>query len=161
MKRKKLEWSHCWVSSLRFITLRKRNCSKLRSLRRLRKINCSKLRRLRRIKKNKDCIDETFKRHLEWYIPTSDTTKSFILHILYVVKDFFRSNYKKEPTRSEIKTKITELSDVNFHFTKDIEELHWDKLRGFTKAMWHKFKKDKDNHKLEKYSSYVRHAQAC
>ena len=86
-------------------------------------------------KKNKDCIDETFKRHLEWYIPTSDTTKSFILHILYVVKDFFRSNYKKEPTRSEIKTKITELSDVNLHFTEDIEELHWDKLRGFTKAM--------------------------
>lgn len=98
-------------------------------------------------------INETFNRHHDWYIPTSDTKKSLIL---YAVKDIFSDNYKKEPTRSAIKTEIFELSDVNPHFTKGTEKLHWNKLRGFTKAIWCKFKKDKDSDNLEKYNSYVR-----
>lgn len=66
-------------------------------------------------------INETFNRHHDWYIPTSDTKKSLIL---YAVKDIFSDNYKKEPTRSAIKTKIFELSDVNPHFPKGTEKLH-------------------------------------
>ena len=87
--------------------------------------------------KGEECIDETFDRHIDWYIPNSNIKKSLALQVLYVIKDFLSDNCRKEPTRSEIQNKITELSDINPHFIEDIEELTWDKLRGITKSMWH------------------------
>ena len=89
--------------------------------------------------KGEECIDETFDRHIDWYIPKSNIKKSLALQVLYVIKDFLSDNCRKEPTRSEIQNKITELSDINPHFIEDIEELTWDKLRGITKSMWHYF----------------------
>ena len=89
--------------------------------------------------KGEECIDETFGRHIDWYIPKSNIKKSLALQVLYVIKDFLNYNCRKEPTRSEIQNKITELSVINLHFIEDIEELTWDKLRGITKSMWHYF----------------------
>ena len=107
-------------------------------------------------KKDKEFIYESFNREKDWYIPTSNIKKSLVLQVLYVIKDFLSGIYTKEPKRLEIQNKIMELPDTNPHFTENIKELSWDKLRGIMKAMWCKYKKDKENHWLEKCKSNVR-----
>ena len=107
-------------------------------------------------KKDKEFIYESFNREKDWYIPTSNIKKSLVLQVLYVIKDFLSGIYTKEPKRLEIQNKIMELPDTNPHFTENIKELNWDKLRGIMKAMWCKYKKDKENHWLEKCKSNVR-----
>ena len=103
-----------------------------------------------------DELTEIFDRDTDWYIPESDIKKTVILKVLYVIKDMLSGNYLKEPQKSEIYSKIKYLEDRNPDFTNDLKGMSWSKLRGITKAMWRKHKKDKQDKELDKYKDFVK-----
>ena len=65
-------------------------------------------------------------------------------------------NYLKEPTKVEICSKIRYYEDRNAEFTIELKEMPWTKLRGITKAMWRKHKRDKEENQLEQYKSFAK-----
>ena len=104
-------------------------------------------------------FEKGFDTQTDWYVPKSDMKKTVVLKVLYIIKDLFSGNYQKEPTKTEIYSRLRYWEDKNPEFTTEIKELSWNKLRGIPKAMWRKHKKDRENKDLDKYKSFVKLAE--
>ena len=85
--------------------------------------------------------------------------KTVVLKVLYIIKDLFSGNYLKEPTKTEIYSKLRYCEDRNPEFTTEVKEMSWNKLCVITKAMWRKHKKDRENKDLDKYKDFVKLAE--
>ena len=59
----------------------------------------------------------------------------------------------------EIYSKLQYCEDTNPEFTTEVKEMSWNKLRGITKAMWRKHKKDRENKDLDKYKDFAKLAE--
>ena len=103
-----------------------------------------------------DELAEIFDKDTDWYIPKSDVKKTVVLKVLYVIKDMLSGNYLKEPQKSEVYSKMKYLEDRNPEFTNELKDMGWTKLRGITKAMWRKHKKDKQDKDLNKYKDFIK-----
>ena len=103
-----------------------------------------------------DELAEIIDKDTDWYIPKSDVKKTVVLKVLYVIKDTLSGNYLKEPQKSEIYSKMRYLEDRNPEFTNELKDMGWTKLRGITKAMWRKLKKDKQDKDLNKYKDFIK-----
>ena len=103
-----------------------------------------------------DELAEIIDKDTDWYIPKSDVKKTVVLKVLYVIKDTLSGNYLKEPQKSEIYSKMRYLEDRNPEFTNELKDMGWTKLRGITKAMWRKLKKDKQDKDLHKYKDFIK-----
>ena len=98
--------------------------------------------------KEKMTLDETYDRNNDWFI--SGLPKSTVLTILYIVKDFLTSNPLKEPTKKEFYSRKEEIEAINETFVECINDMNWKRIRGVTKSMWRKHKKDHEQNNLVK-----------
>ena len=103
-----------------------------------------------------DELAEIIDKDTDWYIPKSDVKKTVVLKVLYVIKDTLSGNYLKEPQKSEIYSKMRYLEDRNPEFTNELKDMGCTELRGITKAMWRKHKKDKQDKDLNKYKDFIK-----
>ena len=101
-------------------------------------------------------LEKGFDVQTDWYISRSDIKKPTILKVLFIIKDMISGNYLKEPTKVEIYSKIRCYEDRNAEFTIELKEMPWTKLRGITKAMWRKHKRDKEENQLEQYKNFAK-----
>ena len=108
---------------------------------------------------SEDEFEKGFDVKTDWYVPKSDMKKTVVLKVLYIIKDLFIGNYLKEPTKTEIYSKLRYCEDRNTEFTTEVKEMSWNKLRGITKGMWRKHKKDRENKDLDKYKDFVKLAE--
>ena len=95
---------------------------------------------------------------MDWFI--SAQSKSTILNILFIIKDILAAKPDKEPTRSEFNEKLEMLREINSNFPLELDDWEWPKIRNITKAMWCKYKKEKENDKLKKYNNFVQLARS-
>ena len=93
-------------------------------------------------------LDETYNRNNDWFI--SGLPKSTVLTILYIVKDFLTSNPLKELTKKEFYSRKEEIEAINETFVECINDMNWKRIRGVTKSMWRKHKKDHEQNNLVK-----------
>lgn len=108
-------------------------------------------------KKNKNVkINEKFDHKLDWYVPRLPLSKTFILTILYIIRDLLISNPNKEPTKTEIQQQQARYGEVCPSFIEPLEDKDFEDIRKITKAMWRKFKVDFKAQNLSKFESYVR-----
>ena len=98
-------------------------------------------------------IDERYDKDRDWFIST--IKKSTILSILLVIKDILITKSEKEPTRKEYISKRDKLMSLNQNFGEELLDLPWERVRNVTKAMWRKFKKNKEEDNMEKFNNFV------
>ena len=82
--------------------------------------------------------------------------KTVVMKVKWLGKSDTDSTDDKEPQKSEVYSKMKYLEDRNPEFTNELKDMGWTKLRGITKAMWRKHKKDKQDKDLNKYKDFIK-----
>ena len=70
------------------------------------------------------------------------------------MKDFLTSNPLKEPTKKKFYSRKEEIEVINETFVQCINDMDWKRIRGVTKSMWCKHKKNHEQNNLEKFNNF-------